>query len=67
MSHPQFGCLIGLVLGVVWAFAGLDGALLTGVLAGLGALAGAIVAGRVDLTDYLGHEHDSRTGRTSSR
>lgn len=56
MTNTQFGTLIGLFIGAVWAFAGLDGAVVTALLAGLGALIAAIVTGRLDLTEYLGHD-----------
>jgi hypothetical protein len=58
MTTIRFGTLVGLVLGAVWVFAGFLSALLVGVLAAIGAVTAAVVTGRVDLAEYLGHQHD---------
>lgn len=58
MSTIRFGTLIGLALGAIWVFAGFLSALLVAVLAVIGAVTAAVVTGRVDLAEYLGHQHD---------
>jgi hypothetical protein len=58
MTTIRFGTIVGLVLGAIWVFAGFLSALLVGVLAVLGAVIAAVVTGRVDLAEYLGHQHD---------
>jgi hypothetical protein len=58
MTTIRFGTLVGLVLGAVWVFAGFLSALLVAVLAAIGAVTAAVVTGRVDLAEYLGHQHD---------
>ena len=58
MTTIRFGTLIGLVLGAIWVFAGFLNALLVAVLAAIGAVTAAVVSGRVDLAEYLGHQHD---------
>lgn len=64
MTKTRFGALLGLALGAVWAFAGFDAAVLAGVLCALGALIGMVLEGRIDLAEYLGHQHEgSRRGR----
>lgn len=58
MTTTRFGTVVGLVIGVVWTFAGLPGALLTAALGAVGFLAALMVEGRVDVTEYLGHRHN---------
>jgi uncharacterized membrane protein len=58
MTTTRFGTLVGLVIGAVWTFAGLTGALLTAALGAIGLLVGLMVEGRVDVTEYLGHRHN---------
>lgn len=58
MSTIRFGTIVGLVLGSIWVFAGFLSALLVAVLAAIGAVIAAVVTGRMDLAEYLGHQHD---------
>jgi hypothetical protein len=58
MTTIRFGTFVGLVLGAIWVFAGFLSALLVAVLAVIGAVIAAVVTGRVDLAEYLGHQHD---------
>jgi hypothetical protein len=58
MTTIHFGTLVGLILGAIWVFAGFLSALLVAVLAALGAVVAAVATGRVDLAEYLGHDHD---------
>ncbi|MFA9432968.1 DUF2273 domain-containing protein [Egicoccus sp. AB-alg2] len=59
MTAIRFGALVGLVLGSIWVFAGFLSALLVGVLAAAGAVIAAVTTGRVDLAEYLGHQHET--------
>lgn len=61
MTTLRFGMLVGLVIGAIWALAGWSGALLTAALAAVGALVALVVEGRVDVTEYLGHNHRDRS------
>lgn len=58
MSTIRFGTIVGLVLGAIWVFAGFLSAVLVAVLGAIGAVSAAVVTGRVDLAEYLGHQHD---------
>jgi hypothetical protein len=58
MTTIRFGTLVGLILGAIWVFGGFLSALLVAVLAALGAVVAAVATGRVDLAEYLGHDHD---------
>lgn len=58
MSPSYIGAVVGLILGAIWAIAGFTGALITAALATVGYLAGRVVSGQLDLTDYLGHRRD---------
>jgi hypothetical protein len=60
VSTPRFGALIGLALGAIWALADLEGAVVAGFLAAVGYYAPSVLAGRVDLSRFLG---DERSGR----
>jgi hypothetical protein len=64
-SARRIGLLVGLLLGVVWAWLGFGAMLLTGFLGLIGWLVGAVLAsvaaGPIDLTtlrdDVLGRSH----------
>lgn len=58
MSTIRFGTIVGLILGAIWVFAGFLSAVLVAVLGAIGAVSAAVVTGRVDLAEYLGHQHD---------
>lgn len=58
MSASHIGALVGLALGAIWAFAGFTGALIAAALAIVGYVAGRVVTGELDLTEYLGHRRD---------
>lgn len=70
MGAPATGALLGILLTILWALAGIWWVLLAVLLAAAGALAGMIAEGRIDLARLLGHEHDddstaSSTNRTN--
>jgi hypothetical protein len=49
----MLGALIGLALGAIWAFAGFGYMVLAGLLAAVGYLAGLVLRGDVDLSDWI--------------
>ncbi|MDQ2725051.1 MAG: hypothetical protein M3Y36_06100 [Actinomycetota bacterium] len=59
MSTIRFSVLVGLVLGVVWAFEGITGALVAAVLTGVGGVVGWLVSqGALDLSAIVGRRDD---------
>ena len=57
MTTPQFGALIGVLLGIAWAVSGFGDMLVVGVVfGGIGYLVARAVAGDLDfdLQDYIG-------------
>lgn len=60
MTRTTLGTVIGLVLGVAWAFGSFGQMLVVAVFAALGYAIAKIVAGELDLTPYL-------SGRRSDR
>jgi len=56
MSTTRFATVIGLALGAVWAFTGIDGALIAGALAAIGFAIALVMEGRisVDAADVFG-------------
>ncbi len=58
MPATQFGTVVGLALGAIWGFLGAGYALLAAVLATVGFVVALVVQGRVDLTDFLGHDQE---------
>lgn len=46
------------MIGAVWAFTGVEGALLTGACAVAGLLVALVLEGRIDLSDVLGSRED---------
>ncbi len=61
MSTTRYATLLGLALGAVWAFTGIDGALLAGALAAIGFAIALVIEGRisVDAGDIFGTKRDS--------
>lgn len=57
MTPPRLGALIGLVLGLVWAVAGIGWVLVAAALAAAGWVIGLVLEGSIDLTRFLGHDH----------
>lgn len=51
---------LGAVVAIVWALGGVDVVALVLLLTAVGWIIGAVLEGRIDLTDYLGHRHDRR-------
>jgi len=49
MSTTRYATLIGLALGAVWAFTGIDGALIAGALAAVGFVIALVIEGRISL------------------
>jgi hypothetical protein len=60
LSTPRFGALVGLALGAIWAVAGFDRAALAGLLSAVGYVIVLVLQHRVDLTRFLGHDHDGQ-------
>ena len=59
MTTTRFSVLIGLVLGVVWAFAGISGAFVAGLVTAVGGAVGyALSHGVVDLSAIVGRRDD---------
>lgn len=63
MSTTRYATLIGLALGAVWAFTGIDGALIAGALAAIGFAIALVMEGRisVDAGDVFGSPKRDRT------
>ena len=61
MEPTSAGLFAGLLLGISWAIGGFDAFVGTAVLGVIGLLVGKVVAGQLDLTQYLGG--GSRSGR----
>jgi hypothetical protein len=61
MTTPRFATIVGLVIGAVWAFTGFYGALLTGLLGGVGYLLALVVQGQLDLSDPFGNRDRQTT------
>jgi hypothetical protein len=59
MSSIRFSTIIGLVLGVVWAFEGITGVLVAAILTGVGGVVGWLVSrGAIDLNAVIGRRDD---------
>lgn len=58
MTTARYLTVIGLVIGAVWAFTGIEGALLAGACGVAGLLAALVAEGRIDLSDVLGSRED---------
>ncbi len=59
MSTVRFSSLIGLVIGTVWAFQGIAGALVAALIAGVGGGVGWLVSqGAIDLSAIVGRRDD---------
>jgi len=54
MSPTIVGLFTGLILGLAWAVGGFDAFVGTAVLGVIGFVIGKVVAGQLDLTQYLG-------------
>lgn len=58
-SNLHFWIIVGLVIGGVWAFTGVDGALLTLGLAAVGFLVGIVIEQGVDLREVLRQDRET--------
>ncbi|MDQ6783031.1 MAG: hypothetical protein M3063_06245 [Actinomycetota bacterium] len=59
MSTIRFSVLVGLVIGAVWAFEGITGALVAAVVTGVGGLIGWLISqGAIDLSAIVGRRED---------
>ena len=54
MSPTIVGLFTGLILGLAWVVGGFDAFVGTAVLGVIGFVVGKVVAGQLDLTQYLG-------------
>lgn len=54
MSPTIVGLFTGLILGLAWVVGGFDAFVGTAVLGVIGVVVGKVVAGQLDLTQYLG-------------
>jgi hypothetical protein len=61
MQPTTTGLFTGLLLGLAWAIGGFDAFVGTAVLGVIGVIVGRVVAGQLDLTQYLGG--NSRSSR----
>lgn len=61
MPPTIVGLFSGLLLGIAWVVGGFDAFIGTAVLGAAGFIVGKVVAGQLDLTQYLGGS--SRSGR----
>lgn len=59
MRNVRFWIIIGLVVGAVWAFTGVDGALITLGLGAVGFLIGLVIEQGIDLRDVLRQDQDT--------
>ena len=58
--HPAvIGLFCGLILGLAWAAGGFSGLVITAALGIIGFVVGRVVAGDVDLNQYLGGSNRS--------
>ena len=53
MSKTVMGLVIGLVLGIVWAFGGFGAFILTIVIGAIGLVIGMVLEGRISVSDYI--------------
>jgi len=59
--HPAIiGLFTGLILGLAWAARGFEGLVITAALGIIGMVVGKVVAGDVDINQYLGGGRSSR-------
>lgn len=59
--HPAIvGLFTGLVLGLAWSAHGFEGLVITAALGIIGLVVGKVVAGDVDINQYLGGGRSSR-------
>lgn len=59
MSTIRFSVLIGVIIGGIWAFQGIAGAVVAAVLAGIGGIVGWLVShGSIDLSAIIGRRDD---------
>ena len=54
MQPAIVGLISGLILGLAWAFGGFEGLVITAALGIIGLVVGKVVAGDVDVSQYLG-------------
>lgn len=59
MNNFRFWIIIGLVVGAVWAFTGVEGALLTLGLGAVGFLVGLVIDQGVNLREVLSQDRDT--------
>lgn len=59
MRNVRFWIVVGLAVGAVWAFTGIDGALLTFGLGAFGFLVGVVIEQGVDLREALRQDRDT--------
>ena len=58
--HPTvIGLFCGLLLGLAWATGGFEGLVITAALGIIGFVVGKVIAGEVDLNQYLGGSNRS--------
>lgn len=58
MRNVRFWIIVGLVIGGVWAFTGIDGALLTLGLGAIGFLVGLVIEQGIDVREVLRQDRD---------
>ncbi len=60
MRAPTTGIIAGALIGVVWVLGGFAAVMVVAFCAAIGGVVEAVLGGRVDLTGYLGHQHDEQ-------
>jgi hypothetical protein len=58
-SNLRFWIIVGLVVGGVWAFTGVDGAMITLGLGAIGFLIGVVIEQGVNVRDVLKQDRDT--------
>lgn len=64
MQATTVGLFVGLILGLALAIEGFGAMLIVGFTGVVGYLAGKVVSGELDLSDYVGGTSDRRTSRS---
>jgi hypothetical protein len=67
MRPTMFGVLVGILLGMTWAFASFGAMLGVGLAGLIGLVVAKVLEGELDITEYLGNRTGNRTGSRPGR